>query len=390
MKLRVVKYIQNYCVLGIITVLFGSCNRYIGQNDTIQNIPPTNNLTAKVILEALEEIEEDYPEDAEVFFKKAWLYFEREEDTLALETIQKAISLDSTQGQYYDLLGRIYRHQSQIDFSLEASLKAKELGLSEIELSLFISELLIQKKNFTEAGKYLNEVEKIISKDARIHYLRGNIAMQKYDTATAFRELDKALKIRPDYAEVYSSLAEIYITYEQYYLAMSTLNKGLRIAPKYYYLNYNKAVILQARNELDSAKYYFEQSYKANPNEYLSSLNLGVLNFKLGNYEDAEKYLKHTLQLKEEQSEAHYYLGICYTNRNDNKVALNYFERALELDPENYSASDYYWSTKGKIELARMQEVQDSLLQVYYKRQQELMEQYQNTYYPPSDSTTTN
>lgn len=390
MNLFAVKNIKNYFTLSLLALLSWSCDRYIGQSDTIQDIPPTNNLTAKAILDVLQEIEEDYPEDAEVLFKKAWLYFEREEDTLALESIQKAISLDSTKGQYYDLLGKIYRHQNQVDLSLEASLNAKNLGLSEVELSLFISELLIQKKNFTEAGKYLNEVEKVISKDARIHYLRGNIAMQKYDSATAFRELDKALKIRPDYADVYNSLAEIYINYEQYYLALGTLNKGLKIAPKHYFLNFNKASILQARNELDSAKYYFEQSYKANPNEYLSSLNLGILNFKIGQYKDAERYLKHTLSLEEKQSEAHYYLGICYVNKNENQLALTSFERSLELDPDNYSASDYYWSTKGKIELARMRAVQDSLLQVYYKRQQELMEQYQNTYYPPNDTTTSN
>jgi len=367
---------NKYFFLGVLLLLlFTSCEQYEPSNDTIYNLPEEGNFYSEVSLQALQEQTADYPENPENYYKIARIYLKQEADSLALYNILTAISLDSVNANYYAILGQIYQKRNEIDKALEACKAAQKMDYPDAELLLLMSDLYLSKKDYKQAKKLLGIAKKSMPQDPRVYFLQGNIAIANYDTATAVRNLKIAIRRKANYVDAYNSLAEMYFKYEMFQTSLYYLNKGLSYKPQNATLNFNKAKIYEERAWVDSAQTYYEKVVKVEPNMYEAILPLGIIAFKKGKYELAQIYLERTVNLKDGLADAHYYLGICYRYKNRDEDALKKFEKTMKLDPQNYAARDYYWSTKNRIANAKIRARNDSLYQVYLKRQQELLQQ---------------
>ncbi|MCS6821082.1 MAG: tetratricopeptide repeat protein [Microscillaceae bacterium] len=365
-------------VLGLGIIAFQACNSYQVADDKIYDIPLIDNLQDEKTRQFLQDVSEDYPNESEVFYKKALFHLKKNEDSLALKSIQRAISLDNTFAKYYYVLAKAFQKLRQIDKALVASQTAIKENSKLIDIHILIAELYLAKKRYDKALEYLNNAEKITKFDERIYYLRGSLALEKLDSAQALSNFRQALNYKNDYVEVYASLAKLYNLYENPKLALEFANKGLKFAVKNDALNYQKAEAFRAmRFYEDSAKVYYMKAYQANPELYGASYQVGLYYFKAGQIQEANKYFLASLQYNPNFAAANYYAGISFSYLGKLDKALKYLEKTIKLDPLNYAARDLYWGVKNQIALAEMRKQADSLQRAYYEQQEKLLKQLQ-------------
>ena len=364
------KKVNFYLVIFLFALT--ACNKYNPVNDKIYGIPSKNNMLSESSLKSLEDVIKAFPDNPENFYKKALFHLKKNEDTLALASIKKALSLDSLNAKYYYILSKSQHRLRQTDLAMAAINKAGKQEDNNFEILILSGELSYLQKDFDNAIKYLNKALMISTSDARPYYWKANVEIARSDSASAIRNLNLALQKKPDYVDVYNSFAELYNKFEMYKTSVQFADKGLKINPRHDLLNFNKAEAFRRRVYFDdSAKVYYQKAYELNPELYLASYYLGRYAFDRAAFKEATKYFESSLKYKPEFSKSNYYLGICYRYAGKKEDALKKFEKTMKLEPTNLSAREFYWSVKNDIDQEKFLAREDSIRRAYYKMLEE-------------------
>ncbi len=142
----------------------------------------------------------------------------------------------------------------------------------------------------------------------------GYMYSQKKDFDKAEAEYKKALEIKPEYAEAYNGLANIYNVQRKFDLAAEASKKAMEVGGGggaaaagggNADAMYNQGVILWNAGKIADAKKQFEAAVAANPNH----------------------------------AEAHYQLGMALVNENNLTAAAEQFDTYLKLSPNGPNAA---------------------------------------------------
>src|SRR5262245_34733789 len=134
------------------------------------------------------------------------------------------------------------------------------------------------------------------------YYNIGVSQMAKQQYAEAEASFKKAIELKPDSAEAYTALANLYNTQKKFDLAAEAsanaakYSGGAGGAGGNAEASYNQGVILFNAGKFAEAKTQFEAATKADPNHALAQYQLGMTALNLGQIPDAvaalEAYLK--------------------------------------------------------------------------------------------------
>ncbi|MCK5423431.1 MAG: tetratricopeptide repeat protein, partial [Deltaproteobacteria bacterium] len=181
----------------------------------------------------------------------------------------------------------------------------------------------------------------------------------------AITHLKKALKIKPEYPEVYNNLGLAYReqglnipwfskmalmcknrnleafnnlanTFElkgEYDRAIRIFNKILGRNPNHVQSHNNLGIIYQQTGQFELAKEHFSKALLLDPNDLEAHNNLGIWYKNKGMYDKAIEEFKQVLILKPDFPEVHCNLGAVYNNKGWYEHAINEFKEALRLKP---------------------------------------------------------
>ena len=127
------------------------------------------------------------------------------------------------------------------------------------------------------------------------------IAHQSGENEQAIELIEKALSIKPDFAEAHSNLGNA----------------------------------LKALGRLDDAVERFEKSLSLKPNFVDAHSNLGLAFHIQGKVEQAIESYKKALNIKRDNAEVHSNLGNAYRELGEIDEAIRHHQRAISLNPEN-------------------------------------------------------
>lgn len=364
--------LKRLFIILLVGSLWG-CDRYVRENDTVYDVPNPENYLSEASYKALNDAIENYPKSAENYYKRALFFYRKGDYEKTFDDVQSAIKGDNRQSKYYFLLSQIHRQNKEFKEALSAILQARKLDSKDPETLIQSGELLLINQQFDASGKTLNLATLMLPKDPRIDFIKGNLALEKQDTANAKRFLFRAIRKRPDYANAYNSLATLFNRYEMPKTAIRYASIGLNYEPEHAYLNYNKAEAYRNRRKKDSARVFYKKTYLANTEIYQASYYLGRYTFDLGKYEEAQEYLENTLKYKDKFERTHYYLGLCYTYQNRDQDALVTLKKAMDQNPNHIASRDAYWGIRNKIKLEELRRREDSIRKAYYEQEQEYL-----------------
>ncbi len=314
------------------------------QSDTkqfVETLPPlpdsvTTTISNQVQFLNGQIIESEKTENTEntahYYYKRATLYLSSEKENIALNDLEKAISLDSTKSNYYFALAQAYEQRNEPQKILEAAQRAINLGFTDLELYRLYAYSAFNQKKWSESLTAFEEIANRTGEKTETLYYQGVIWNKKNDTTKAFSFLRKAIEKDSTYIPAYTKIIKIYNQAElpknawrEAQTAFQRINSTNSVSSKDKLSKINQLenknrsqLSLEYANtwlnlqKRDSSIVWYRKAIQQDSTLDEAALQVGIYMFEKKYYPQAEYYFKKVIQQKPLQSTSNYLLGFLY------------------------------------------------------------------------------
>lgn len=224
--------------------------------------------------------------------------------------------------------------QEAVEFDPEFAAARVSLGL-----------ILVENSEFTAAGKHLDRALALMgnSADAAFpHYLRAKVYTKEDEVERAGAELNKAVSLRPDFAEAWSDLGEARKALLDNAGALASFQHAVDADPENSVARYRLGSELFYRGEVRQAVTHLEKAFRLDP-ENQSTLYILQLALRQDGQDERAGYIKDELtKLIRERDRASQQAMVALQMNNegaalekmgDLREAMEKYRAALALDP---------------------------------------------------------
>ena len=183
-----------------------------------------------------------------------------------------------------------------------------------------------------------NAVSATLARNPDCWMLYNNLAVLLADKGRvdqAIAHYQKALEIKPDYAEAHCNLANTLAGCGQIDAAIVHYRKALEIKPDYSEAHNNLGAVLAGQGQTDEAMIHYRKSLDANPDNAQAHTNLGVILANRGQLDEAVDCYQKALAINPDLAEAHANLANLLARRGRLHDAELHFREARRLAPFN-------------------------------------------------------
>jgi tetratricopeptide (TPR) repeat protein len=260
--------------------------------------------TALVLLSGLPgPFPEELPNyEAELYANAAATYITQDKNNLAIEYLNKALTLKKDYPSAYANLGAAMAKKGEFDKAIS---------------------------HYKTALDYKNDFPEV----------HNNLASALADmgkTDQAFKHYQKAIQIRPNHAEAYYNLGSLFLKTGKIEEAVKYLNKAVQIREDYFMAHTTLGAALAKQGNAEKAIAHFFYAVKLKPNDDKVRYNLAKALADSGRIEEAAKEYREALRLNPNNPETLTQLaGILTSHENtqiaDANEAIRLAKKACEL-----------------------------------------------------------
>ena len=207
---------------------------------------------------------------------------------------------------------------------------AQEPSQKELKklLQLYDQNRLLQV--FAEAQK----LTKKYTQSLTLWNLMGVSAAQIGKREDAILAFQKAISIKPDYAEAYNNMGATLKDQGKLDEAIQAYNKAISIKPDYAEANYNVGVTLKEQGKLDEAIQAYIKAISIKPDYAEANYNVGVTLKEQGKLDEAIQAYKKALSIKPDYAEAYNDMGVTLHDQSKLEEAIEAYKKALSIKPD--------------------------------------------------------
>ncbi len=151
--------------------------------------------------------------------------------------------------------------------------------------------------------------------------------------AQARLQFEKALQIRPAYADAHAQLGLAFYRENQKDQAMRSYEKSLSLKPNNAKVYSNMGIIYFESKQLAKAEEVYRKAVKLDPRFVDARRNLGSVLAMQGKFPDAIAQFKEGVKYAPNEAVLHFYLGQATRDGGNQEGAKVHFEKAFALDP---------------------------------------------------------
>ena len=151
----------------------------------------------------------------------------------------------------------------------------------------------------------------------------------------SIKDYEKAVNLKPDYAEAYYNLGITFRELGQLEAALKSYEKALAIKHEYPEAHNNLGSVLLDLGSLDSATDHFEWALAFKPNYPEAHNNLGVVTRKLEKLDKAIKSFNKAIDIQPNYVQAHSNLGNILQDIGQLDAAMDCYKNALAINPNH-------------------------------------------------------
>ncbi|MBD2198755.1 MULTISPECIES: serine/threonine-protein kinase [Calothrix] len=191
------------------------------------------------------------------------------------------------------------------------------------------------------AGLFI--IDGLHTKNATELYKQGNTLfdLQRYQDALAI--YDKAVNIRPDYAEGWYGRGNTLSALKQYQESLAAYDKAIQLEPDYLEAWTSRGFVLQKLQRYQEAIASFDKALQLENNSPAIWNAKGDAYSNLKQYENGIKAYEQAIELKKDYYIAWYNKGLALQNLKRYEDAVTAYDKAIELKPDNES----FWYNRG-------------------------------------------
>ena len=308
-----------------------------------------------------------------IYFALAKNYFYLNKLSLALENSRKAVALDSTKIDFYNLLSDIYSAGKQFDSAAVVLNKLIQLDSSDVDAYYKLARIYEENKPLSAINIY-NKITEMVGPDwnvlIRVAELYGTLG--NFDKAAA--SINQLLTIDPSNTALQKLLAEYYQRDKKYDSAMKIINEIIDLYPEdldarerkaqiyidedkwkeaadqYSFILQRPGIPFEAKMRIGAT--YFEQSLKdstltpvtkkffeaidKDTTNWMVKMYLGAIAINEKNDSAAIKEFKSATNLASWNVEAWVRLGGLYFDNHKYEDAAKVMDEAIKSFPEDF------------------------------------------------------
>ncbi len=244
------------------------------------------------------------PNNVQVLSKLGKMYVTSGDDTKALETYQKILSLQGDDFDAMNNLGGIYRRLNRNQDSIDILTKAFAL-----------------KKNENLLYYNLGQTYKVMGSDK-----------EAIDCFT------KVITDNPKDVLAFNHLGCIYAKQGNHEKALEMFHQAQLADPNHPILHYNSALSLDALGRKEEAQAAYENALRKKPGWIEAMHGYADMLHRCGKNDEAENLLRKATDISSDNPKTHIALGKLLMQENNFEGAEAEFNKALELDSSNLAA----------------------------------------------------
>lgn len=289
----------------------------------------------------------------------------------AIEEMAEAARLNPSSAQIHNIYGQVLSRFLELKAARHEFEQALELdpGLAEADVNLSL--ILAQEGDLRGAGERLDhavELEGNRPNAAYAHYLKAKILGAQDQIGKSITELQKTVKLRPDYEEAWSDLGGMRRLAFDNAGAVEALQTAVALRPEDALAQYRLGQLYLESGDSVRALNHLRKALAQTPNDSAILYNLMLALRKTGHVEEAKAMEKRVAALKEQNSRASEVgsdasglnsEGIQLEKTGDVRGALAKYRAALDLDPTGYGFRLNY-----ALALCRLGQWQDGIVEL--------------------------
>ncbi len=274
--------------------------------------------------------------DLSNWFDITYIYQQKGDTALALQTLENAEYLFSDNWRFYSYWGYFCMETEKLDLAHQKFEKVIELAPEEPSGWLNSGIALVYLDSLENAQFHFQKVLSIEPEDPTANYYLGSVLVQLARPEEAIPYLEKAIEMREDWLSAISTLAGIFDQLKRYEKSDSLFNEALRLDPDNALINNNYSYSLSERGiRLDEAMEMVQKALKQDPENGAYLDTMGWIYYQIGEYEKALEYIHKAYLVRQESAILADHLGDVYHKLEMKEEARKAWEQALELDENN-------------------------------------------------------
>ncbi|MBK8489852.1 MAG: tetratricopeptide repeat protein [Saprospirales bacterium] len=277
---------------------------------------------------------EKTPNDPELYYQRAKIYYDLDGYDEAIQDVQKALSFDSVNVNYLHLLADVYLDYYQSFRALKTMEKAAGLHPQHIPTLLKLSEFQLILKQPEQALKTLEKIRAIDPQNAEMFYMGGLVFEDQGETDKAIGSFQSAVEIDPELIEGWINLGKLWASKKEP-IAIQFFDNALRVDSTNVVALHEKAYYLSnTLNDLEGALALYKKIIVSHPQYAEAYFNAGLLYLDMDSIDRATQQFDLNIKVDPTFPQAYYYRGLCAEMKGDAESAVKDYEAALNLAPD--------------------------------------------------------
>ncbi|MDA9748662.1 tetratricopeptide repeat protein [Pelagibacteraceae bacterium] len=270
--------------------------------------------------------------------------FNKSESKKSFNEIELLISKNKNEIELYKIYGQMLYKKGRLDEALKNFLYFNTQKKNDALILNYIYSILIKRKLFDEALKYINILLNLNSEHFEANRDKSFILLEKKDFINARKYNDFAINLKPTDCYCLNISGLIYLKENKIIKAKSCFEKAIEINKNYLDSYNNLGTCYFDLENLSEAFRFFKKAYRLDNLHINSIINIAnILSLKDKN-KSAINFYKKVLSIFPNHSETISNIAICYCRANDEVNAKIYYEKAINLNP-NDEELKYAYST---------------------------------------------
>jgi protein O-GlcNAc transferase len=174
--------------------------------------------------------------------------------------------------------------------------------------------------------------------DAGAHFRQATALLAEGKIEAGVEQLERALAVRPDYAEAHFTLAQALRQQGKLVAAAARMEKGLALMPRLAEAHSNLGLLYGALGKPDAAVDSFRKALAIKPDFAWAHCNLGNVLAEQGDLPAAIENYRHALAIQPDHVEAWVNLGNTFNAQDDVDGAVECYRKALAIKPDHVVA----------------------------------------------------
>jgi len=214
-------------------------------------------------------------------------------------------------------------------------------------------ELLISKKQFTEALQLFEELSKQEPRSARVHYFKGIAHIGRNETGQAKTAMLRAIDLNPRYIKAKIVLADLYMREKAFDLARKEGEEVLKIRPDNYHAKMIVGNALMYQGHSRDAVSVFRDLIRLDPQNPAGYFRLGLVQRLTKQYDRALVNLEKARALNPRLMDVFTNIVFLYSARKDFAAALEQCDRQARIVKDSPALLAMVYNLKGEVNLAQ-------------------------------------